>query len=283
MLSFNSRKLTEEQERELSPEVDVDAERVVQKPSSAKARKHNLHKDILTFVLTGEPKNSSVAYSPAFHSLENTSAGLQFDVKQFQSPHLLASTDFSQTIVKPGKGALYDSYQRSVQWVLTGLRKGTGDAEYIMIISPFEALRLVELGTLLNSRAALHLFRPRFNMRFRPMEKLDFYTIGRQSKVNVRLELLAMLGVFSGSLYFSTFEEYQATCAFLGVISAPADRRHKVAADGFVESGGGGLRSSPVNCVKVLLSKIRRSSEDISKTHMGQLLDGRVFRQSDFE
>ena len=286
MLSFGSRKLTEEQERELSPEVDIDAERVVQKPPSAKARPHNLHQEILDFVLTGEAKQNASAYGPAFHSLENTSAATHFDVKQFRDRNFLASADFARTITEPGKGALYDSYQRSVQWILTGLEKGTNNARYLMVISPYEAQRLVERDSFQSStRCTLHLYRPRYNVRYRPMEKLDLYTISAV-RINVRvpLSLSVQLGVFSGQLYFDTFDEYVATTEFLNLLSAPAVEGQRIASDGFIENNDGGLHTSPVNFLKVLYSKIRRNGDDISKTHMGMILfDGKVFRPSELE
>lgn len=284
MLSFNARKLTEEQERELSPECDVDAERVVQKPPAAQAAQHHLHRDILSFVMTGEAKQRSSAYGPAFHTLSNTSPALHFDVTQFQDQRMLASTDFSRTILDSGKGALHDSYQRSVQWVLTGLGKSDSTAEYIIIISPYEAQRLVARGALLHSRAALHLYRPRYNVRYRPMEKLDFYQISSPAlTVHVPLSLSVQLGVFAGQLYWNSYAEYVATTRFLGLLSKPAEQGQEVTMDGFIRNNEVGLCSSPVDFLKVFLSKIRRGGDDISKTHMGMLLDGKVFRSADFE
>lgn len=283
MLSFNARKLTEEQERELSPECDVDAERVVQKPPAAQAAQNHLHRDILSFVMTGEAKQRSSAYGPAFHTLSNTSPALHFDVTQFRDQRMLVSTDFSRTILDSGKGALHDSYQRSVQWVLTGLGKSDSTAEYIIIISPYEAQHLVARGALLHSRAALHLYRPRYNIRYRPMEKLDFYQISSPAlTVHVPLSLSVQLGVFAGQLYWNSYAEYVATTHFLGLLSKPAEQGQEVTMDGFIRNNEVGLCSSPVNFLKVFLSKIRRGGDDISKSHMGMLLDGKVFRSEDF-
>jgi hypothetical protein len=40
------------------------------------------------------------------------------------------------------------------------------------------------------------------------------------------------------------------------------------------------LDKSPVNMFKVLMSKIRRNGDGISKTDMGGLLDGKPFKKS---
>jgi hypothetical protein len=48
--------------------------------------------------------------------------------------------------------------------------------------------------------------------------KLDFLTIGksRHSPDVSTPEILRALEIFSGSLYFDTFAEYQDTCLFFG-------------------------------------------------------------------
>ncbi|KAK0302209.1 hypothetical protein LTR01_008905 [Friedmanniomyces endolithicus] len=50
-LSFSSTTLQEEQERELSP--DIEQERQVQRPASARAQAHNVHPDLIRFVASG--------------------------------------------------------------------------------------------------------------------------------------------------------------------------------------------------------------------------------------
>lgn len=49
--NFTSTQLQEEQERELSPEIEQ--ERQVQKPAEAKPERHTIHPDLLSFVSTG--------------------------------------------------------------------------------------------------------------------------------------------------------------------------------------------------------------------------------------
>ena len=77
-LKFNSAKLQEEQERELSPEIEQ--ERQVRKPAPAQPAAHHIHPDLVTFVSTGMLINGFQAYKPAFETLRNTSAATHLDV-----------------------------------------------------------------------------------------------------------------------------------------------------------------------------------------------------------
>jgi hypothetical protein len=83
-------------------------------------------------------------------------------------------------------------------------------------------------------------------------------------------------------------------CKFLGLRATTltkemGERGWQFAADGFILSddqgrvgGGSGLKKTPVSFFKVLMSTIRRNGDGISKTHIGQLLEGKLFQKSDF-
>lgn len=122
-LDFDSSTLQEEQERELSPEIE--AERQIQKPAAAEPATHKIHKDLTAFIDSGFPVPGSQAYQPAFETLADTSAAEHFDVRHFPRD-LIATADFANTIVKSGKSYVSDSYQRPVQWILTSTH-GRGD------------------------------------------------------------------------------------------------------------------------------------------------------------
>lgn len=66
-LKFNSAKLQEEQERELSPEIEQ--ERQVQKLAPAQPAEDHIHPDLIMFMSTGILINGSQAYKPAFETL----------------------------------------------------------------------------------------------------------------------------------------------------------------------------------------------------------------------
>lgn len=98
-LKFNSAALQEEQERELSPEIQQ--ERQVQKILSAKPAEHELHSDVLKFVSSGVILSDSKGYKPAIEALRNTSAAKHLEVSQFPRS-LLVTEDLLVLLRHPG-------------------------------------------------------------------------------------------------------------------------------------------------------------------------------------
>lgn len=130
----------EEQERELSPEIVQ--EREVQRPTRLKPARHEIHHDLLAFVVDGMPRSGSDAFKPAFETLRRTSAASHFDVSQFPRD-ILTTSDFASTVQVSGQSSLLDAYQRSVQWILTSVGNGCDNlVKYLAITSPFEAQML---------------------------------------------------------------------------------------------------------------------------------------------
>ncbi|EGP88529.1 uncharacterized protein MYCGRDRAFT_85558 [Zymoseptoria tritici IPO323] len=290
-LQFQSRRLQQEQERELSPEVV--AEPIIQRVAAAVAAKHSLHKDLVTFVETGVIKAGSSAYFPAFDSLATTTAALKFDVKQLRAPAFIyATADFATTVEKDESGSSSDAYQRTPQWVLTARKIGQDVVGTLIVISPWEAEHLFT-RVQCSFATALHLYRPRTNLAHPALDTLNFCTIApRSMTLSIPAQLSVQLNVFAGALYFASYDEYQKTCMFLGVTWRKASPGEIIAADGFIERdaqgqiGGGStskVRVSPIKFIKSLMTTIRRNGESISKTHMGALLEGRLLQRSDFE
>lgn len=294
-LQFNTSTLQEEQERELSPEIEQ--ERQVQKAPAAKSASHSLHRDVQRFAIEGVFISDSTAYMPAFEALKDTSAAKDFSVWQLAGEgRLLVTTDFART-VKPSTSSSYlsDTFQRPVQWLLTSRAKGSATVDRIIIISPYEANQLYKRMNS-STAAALHVFKPRCNSGYAPLDGLDFHTVTAQAGTPIVPRGLAIqLALFSGQLYISSFGDYKEICGFLGLSAQTltqemGERGWKVAADGFILSdeqgrsgGGAGPYESPVAFFKILMSKIRRNGDGIAKTHMGSLLEGNLFRPSEFE
>jgi hypothetical protein len=285
-LKFNSATLQEEQERELSPEIQQ--ERQVQKIGYAKPADHGLHSDVLKFVSSGVILSDSKGYKPAFEALRETSAAKHLEVSQFPRS-LLVTEDFARTIQKSGTSSLLDSYQRSVQWVLTsvGATTNTTTVKHMMVISPYEAQEL--LPEIKKSKiVALHLYSPRPNLSFRALDDLDLYTTPAQANRRVIPRVLVvLLNLFAGQLYLGSYKEYVEVCQLLGLAWKVTEEGCIVAADGFIVQRGDGspestFENSPVKFLRVLLTKIRRNCEGIEKTHMGKVLDGRLLLPSDF-
>jgi len=287
-LSFNSTTLQEEQERELSPEIE--SERQVQRPVSAQARSHQVHPDLVYFVATGVLRSGSQAWQPAFATLSDTTAGSMIDLAQMSEGgkhDLLVTMDFARTVKSSGPSSNADSYQRPVQRILTAVCDGAVTS--MLVVSPFEADKLYP-RIQASKKVALHLYNPRCNSGFRSLDRLDFFTIPHQTPATLHPRLIAQLNLFSGQLYINHHEDFECLCAYLGIATETAPEGWEVAADGFIirddqgRVGGAAskLTKSPVKFLQTLMA-MRRDGEGFSKTHMGALLEGRLLQAGDFE
>ena len=294
-LRFDSSTLQEEQERELSPEIEQ--ERQVQRPPPAEAKLHSLHPDVRTFATTGVYNPCSKAYMPAFEALRDCSAAEGFPIAQLAGGRkLFVTADFVNTInLSGGLSCPPDTFQRPVQWLLTSRVLDSNTIDRIIIISPYEANQLyrsMEVSTV----ATLHVYKPRCNSGYASLDQLDLHTIPARAAPPIVPRVLAMqLNLFAGQLYIGSYGEYQEICRFLGLSTETLTKEMsaqgwKVGADGFILSDGegriggkSGVKQSPVNFLKVLMSQVRRNGDGIAKTHMGGLLEGKLFQESDFE
>ncbi|OAA37893.1 hypothetical protein NOR_06970 [Metarhizium rileyi] len=280
----------QEAERELSPEVEE--ERQVEKPRPANALAHKLHADVLTFVERGELRVKSSAYMPAFESLSRTSAALRtrLDAPEYNSVYV--TTDFANTVASEGQGSLMDSYQRPVQWILSRRKQQAMDdspVAFLLIISPFEAQELISRG-MSSKRVSLHIYAPRPNLGFRPLDSLDLLTMPQRtgSGPPTPQSLITWLNLFAGQLYFKSWSQYKDACQLLGVSWGAEDGDEACALPGSAassvdrqkESADADFRDS----IAVLMKRIRRSCQDmdLERTHVGAILAKRVLMRYDF-
>ncbi|KAH9870515.1 hypothetical protein IAQ61_005991 [Plenodomus lingam] len=286
-MGFSAAALSEEQERELSPEIEQ--ERQVERPQRMTAEKHSLHPDLHRLASSGNLVLSSEAYEPAFQTLRSTSAARVFKLSSLPSD-LLVTKDFARTVKLP-RGSTHapnisDSYQRSIQFVLS-VPNGTdpGTVQNLIIISPYEADKL--LPTILCSKKiTLHLFASRPNASFRALDDLVLYNVGHAFTAgSVSRSLTMQLNIFAGSLYLRSISEYNELCDYLGLLRTKARADQNVWADGFIDPPCGlwKLEKSPVSFLKVLLMKIRHEGEGVEKTHLGKILNGIRLEECDFE
>ncbi|KAI4913140.1 hypothetical protein J4E85_010873 [Alternaria conjuncta] len=282
-MGFGSAALSEEQERELAPEIEE--ERQIERPPRLKAHPHNFHPDLKRLIDTGEFCFSSEAWGPAFEALCTTSAARDVDLSKFPDD-LLVTADFIHTVqVPPGStraSFVSDSYQRPVQFVLSVHRKGT--VSNLIIVSPYEANQLLPL--LRQSKTVcLHIFAPRSNASYASVDDLMLYNVGRNFLPgSVSRSLTMQLNLFAGSLYLRSLSEYAEICDYLGLLKGTAKDGQEVYADGFIDPPAGiwGLQKSPVPFLRALLMKIRREGEGVEKTHLGRMLSGVRLEESDF-
>ncbi|KAE8371457.1 hypothetical protein BDV26DRAFT_298782 [Aspergillus bertholletiae] len=286
-LDFTSTQLQEEQERELAPEIEQEWQ--TQRPPSAKPARHYLHQDIVSFVSTGILKQPSDAYEAAFHTLRDTSAAAHLDISQFPNG-LLVTADFARTVQAPdGSHFMSDLYQRSVQWVLTSTGHPSSSGTVVksmMIISPFEANQL-QARVRASIAVRMHLYAPRQIQGYSSLDSLTLYTVpGGSSIVEIPMLFKLQLNLFAGQLYITTYNEYCEICDFLGVASCKTPEHLTVATDGFIIEGHKKSRStfhqSPLKFLKVLLSQIRKDGQEIDKTHLGKILDGKLLYPDEF-
>lgn len=287
---FEETALQEEQERELAPEVEE--ERQIEKPAPQGPEQHFIHPHLTTFVSSGKLPAVSSAVMPAFKSLHDTSAADYIDVNTFPKD-ILVTMDFARTVKKSTAGRfLSDAYQRPVQWILSSQPTGW---DTVIIISPFEANEL--LPNICKSRhVTLHLYSARPNQEFRPLDRLDLFSVPSLPtdwSSPFPLELRVHLNLFAGQLYLESSAEYEELCRMLRLSHEVASEGTEVGGDGFIHSStsevilriirASSFTKSPVKFLNTFLSKTRRDCQSIEKTHVGKILGGALLQAKDFD
>lgn len=282
-MRFTAAALQEEQERELSPEIE--AERQVERPRPVDPLPHELHPDVRLLVASGTLTPRSPAFMSAFRALSTTSAAASYDVNQFPKD-LLVTADFARTVEMPFKNSQNDAYQRPVQWIIS--TRGSEVQRRMVVISPFEAQEL--MPTIKKSTFVfLHLYAPRSNLAFQPLDDLKLYTVpglllqGWRVPVGLALQL----NLFAGQLYFRSYREYKAASEFLGLAWRLMNDGTAIEPDGFIVPGqrqvAHRFKKSPTKFLQVLLATIRRDGRVIGKTHWGRVLAGEILSPAEFE
>lgn len=271
----------EEQERELSPEIE--RERQIQRAPPAKPLPHRLHPDIRRFVSKGILHKQSEAVMPALEAFSETSAAAYMDLSQCPWD-LLVSRDYAQTIRIEGEAAFgaQDCFQRHVQWILTGPHYPSPDVvEHMVVISPYEAQELLPTVKM-SEFVCLHLYAARPNLGYRPLDSLDLYTVPEREISPIPRSLILQLNLFAGQLYFDSFAEYTSVLRYFSMglrDSCPLQYSREGHEE---ESPLPSLQEDCVNFFKEIFTKVRRDCEGIDKTHMGRLLNDGLLTVEDF-
>ncbi|KAK7942691.1 uncharacterized protein PG986_011804 [Apiospora aurea] len=272
--------LQEEQERELAPEVEQ--ERQVEKPSTAKPLEHLLHPDVLRMIKTGELRNSGTAFEGAFDSLRTTSVNSLPDLGGF-GQRLLVTTDFSRT-VELDKRSSPDAFQRGVQWILAF--RNSPDLHAMVILSPFEANALLPLIEK-SPHVLLHVYLPRSNLALPSLQHLRLQiTPVSPPHWEAPADLTMRLNLFAGQLYFSNVEEYKSMCAYLGLSYIPNEGNAAASINGFVGQAQYPdclFTQSPATFLQFVMANVRRDRQDVSRTHVGRMLAGEILTEADFQ
>ena len=270
--SLNTSALEEEQERELSAEVEEERPPIPRvKPSIP-----SLHKDVKAFIVTGVIPPGSQAFIPAFRSLGNSSVRHLLD--GLRLPHgLLATADFARTIDPPKYGYVSDAYQRPVQWIATAPTlpdKNGKNIDTAVMLSPWEANALLPIFHAGGAAATLHLFAPRTSLATRSVEDLALYTTPALPPgwVAPRMLVLVLL-LFSGQLYLTSYADYVEMCKLLGVPHCHEEGEGEESRE---------FGPAHISFFLGLVGRIRHHCTDISKTDIGRILEGDVLSPDTF-
>ncbi|KAH8724529.1 hypothetical protein GQ44DRAFT_827220 [Phaeosphaeriaceae sp. PMI808] len=287
-MSIDTATLQEEQERELSPEIEE--ERQVQRPAPMVAEQHAVHEDLVRLIATGIFPTSSDALVPAFKALQSTSAANLYDLLQFPND-LLVTADFMRTVRRPGgvtsESYVSDSYLRPVQWILSVKSRDDkpSASRRLVILCPVEVEQL--LPSIRKSNiVTLHLYAPRPTQGYDTLDTLDLYCVGSAfsaSDKSIDSSQIVQLNLFAGQLYFETYAEYVNLCRCLGLAWEDPKHGEELQADGFIvpPAGAWGLEKSPVGFLREYMH-VRREGESMEKTHLGRVLEGGLLEERDF-
>ncbi|KAF2759861.1 hypothetical protein EJ05DRAFT_463267 [Pseudovirgaria hyperparasitica] len=289
--SIDDAALHEEQERELSPECELQRQREV--PPTTDPVRHSLHRDIVVMVREGRLNTSSVSLIPAFKTLQVTKMAQVFDLSTWPTG-LWATKDFART-VRAVPTDRQDYFVRSPQWLLRW-----PETETCVLISAFEANSLLpEIQKA--HKLTLHIYTPRIRDSagasrtmdlLHRMENLQYCVVPSLTAQQKTPQAVAanqatkvQLNLFAGQLYFESQTMYEATCCFLGLaFRGPCDGV-TMSPEGFIEDTEDRLlydermakqcsiHKSPVELLRKLAT-CRRKGQRYKNSHMGLLLDG---------
>ena len=277
--SVGNSKIDEEQEREVSHEVE--RERQVQRPPKVTPSKHHVHNDVRFLVTNGTFVAGSPAFIPLFSPLKHLG-------DHEWSSNLLATKDFSTTIVAGVLESTID-YQRPLQWILSVKQV---ENIFLVALSPCEANELLPLIRQ-SKYVHLHIYAPRVAKTMATLEDLTFFCIPPLPKTwgPASATDIAQLNLFAGQLYLKDFDTYHHLLLILGLVGEEAKGAEMQwwESDGFVNplNRCGEMRSfckltsSPLPFLKEVIS-LRRKGMGYQSTHVGRILRGGLLTREDF-
>ncbi|CAE6444681.1 unnamed protein product [Rhizoctonia solani] len=280
----------EQQEREVSHEIEL--ERQVERPLPVRPAQHSIHTDLVKMVKTGYfPQNSSSLCS--LLELPDTDC----KNRSVQNGHLFATVDFVATTLESDTSTVSANYMRPINWIISGFGRD------LVILSPYEANALLpQIRS--GSAVTLHVYAPRVTNYMVTFSDLNFYHLSSPSFIRPRstltIDVRIQLILASGQLYLDDYRQYLAVCVFLGLYVPNSDDatdfvgKVEISSDGFVnpaqrkklvkyrpEYASCRFKNSPVSMLKDLIGK-RRMGMDYMRTHLGQILHGRLLTPEDF-
>ncbi|KAG8751457.1 hypothetical protein FRC11_009357 [Ceratobasidium sp. 423] len=278
--------MDEEQEREVNHEVE--REQQTQRPPKGTPANHSIHPDVRHFVSRGTISTSSSGILSLFHPF----CAFNSQMSSCWSHLLFASADFLQT-VSGSRADRLSEYMRPVNWILTA----PGDVR--IVLSPHEVNELLPLIRK-SSIVRLHVYAPRVSLSMLSFSDLQFFALPASPRSPVPTGALSaaqlQVDLFSGQLYFSSYEDYTTLCATLGLYipSSDDDMGVEIGTDGFIKSehrhhlvhrhpeySNCNFSVSPIPGLKDLIGR-RRKGMKYLLTHIGKVLHARSMTPEDF-
>ncbi|KAF4493821.1 hypothetical protein FAGAP_10050 [Fusarium agapanthi] len=117
-----------------------------------------------------------------------------------------------------------------------------------------------------SEHVTLHLYAPRVNLGFGPLDDLQLYSVGKKVVEEMPRHIITFLNLFAGQLYLSSYDDYKLVCDLLGLAWDAADDGSRSQCD---------FTKSPATFLKELLEKVRQDCGTIDKTDMGRVIEGK--------
>lgn len=258
------RGLDEEQEREVV--FEVEQERQIERPPSARPLSHRLSDGLVTFARHGLITSGELCL-PDHALLDLTTLTHHMGKGVFSK--LWVTRDFMLTI---DVGRPIQSHLKSVLWVLASDREA-------IVTSQFEANELMPILRTEQTAASLCLYSPRNSQQAPSMDRLDYFSIpSRLPRAGGLVQ--PGLSLFGGQLYPANGADFKALREFLGVV-AP-DSSEACHTDGFLQTPLSvcPFKTSSVAFVTQLLD-VRRKGQDYTLAPLGRLLRGQQVEEKD--
>ncbi|KAL8755210.1 MAG: hypothetical protein Q9184_004869 [Pyrenodesmia sp. 2 TL-2023] len=248
----------EEHEREVAQEIEQETQ--IERPPSAEPRSPKVDPKLHDFIRSGTSLIAERFASVYEEVLRYCSAAELLKGQSRAWSHVRLSHDFYAT-VKRNKTDTNNNYLRPVNWVLVSRDP---EVQTVVLISQYEANQLLEAILASSSRVALVCYEPRVT---KSMPSLDAFSTShplphaKEAWEGLSSATRQELHLFAGQLYFTRFAEYQHLNQHL--------------------DGSGTDHVVPLHFIKEWVG-IRRKGQDYLKTHVGQIVGGRVLHKEMF-
>jgi hypothetical protein len=200
--SFADSRMDEEQEREVSHEIE--REQQIERPPKMEPAKHQVHRDVQSFIRTGIISKGSDHIVPLLSALPIAGG----------SAATFVTSDFMRTIQGLSQMSELSEYMRLVHWIVSSRIQGTLK---LVVMSPFEVNAL--LPQIRESKVVcLHVYAARVTEAMRSFSDLTFFTLpplptGSWSTPTPLIQ--SEINLWAGQLYFDDYQMYKVASSLL--------------------------------------------------------------------